>query len=101
MKNEGDVKKAVKKILLKYDERLWYFMPAANGYCRAGVPDFVGNLNGHFFAIETKFGSNDLTANQVKEVQNIVATNGQVWIVRDTSLDVFAHEFAAWAALCS
>ena len=51
MKNEGDVKKAVKKVLDKTDN-CYYFMPPANGYGRSGIPDFIGQVNGYFFGIE-------------------------------------------------
>lgn len=40
MKNEADVKKAVKKILSSFPaDEIWYFMPPANGYGRSGIPD--------------------------------------------------------------
>lgn len=101
MRNEGDVKKAVRKILDSYkDEGMWYFMPPANGYGRSGIPDFVGCFKGNFFAIETKYGANDCTANQLREIQNIIQANGRVWIVRDTSLSGWEQEFRGWAAIC-
>jgi len=101
MKNEGDVKKAVKKIFARFGDQLWYYMPAANGYGRAGIPDFIGCYRGHFFAVETKFGSNDLSTNQVREVQNLKVADAQVWIVRESTLEAFESEFTAWVALCS
>jgi len=100
MKNEGDVKKAVKKIL-NATPLCWYFMPPANGYGRSGIPDFIGAVNGTLFAIETKFGYNDLTANQLREVEKLSQANCQVWIVRETSVEGWACEFSAWAALCT
>lgn len=101
MKNEGDVKKAVKKILHDYLEAgLWYFMPPANGYGRSGIPDFVGCVKGKFFAIETKFGANDLTANQLREIGAIKYCDGEVWVVREVNLSEFEAEFRAWASLC-
>jgi hypothetical protein len=72
MKNEADVKKVVKKILSSYPEtEMWYFMPPANGYGRSGIPDFVGCYKGNFFAIETKFGDNHPTNNQLREIQGL------------------------------
>jgi len=102
MKNEADVKKLVKKKLIEYKDRgLWYFMPPANGYGRAGIPDFVGCYKGNMFAIETKFGANDLSANQVREIGDLQAADAMVWIVRDTTIGEWANEFEGWAALCS
>jgi hypothetical protein len=101
MKNEADVKKVVKKILSSYPEtEMWYFMPPANGYGRSGIPDFVGCYKGNFFAIETKFGDNHPTNNQLREIQGVIQAKGMCWIVRDSSLAGWEHEFRGWAALC-
>ena len=71
IRNESGVKDAVKKILREmqdtYPDRVWWFMPAANGFGRAGIPDFIGFAGGHGFAIETKYGDNQLTAHQINE----------------------------------
>jgi len=100
LKNEKDVKKAVKKVLDSLP-KCWYFMPPANGYGRSGIPDFIGSVNGHLFAVETKFGKNDLSANQVREVHALIQNNNKVWITRETSVDSFDVEIRAWAELCS
>lgn len=101
MKNEGDVKKFVKKVLVGYDpDQLWYFMPPANGYGRSGIPDFLGCYKGFMFAIETKFGYNDLSNNQLREVNQLTRSGAKVWIVRESNLHAWQDEFAAWAALC-
>ena len=98
MKKEEDVKKVVKAVL-KDTPNCWWFMPPANGFGRSGIPDFVGHVNGHFFAVETKFGKGTTTANQEREIAAITQTNGQVWIVRETSVDYWEIEFKAWVAL--
>ena len=100
MKKEEDVKKVVKAIL-KSTPNCWWFMPPANGFGRAGIPDFVGHVNGHFFAVETKFGKGTTTANQERELAHIAQAGGQIWIVRETSLNPWIAEFEGWAALCS
>lgn len=100
MKNEGDVKKAVRKVLDSVDQ-CYYFMPPANGYGRSGIPDFIGQVNGQFFGIETKFGKNEPTANQVREIGLVIQNGGQCWIVREgVSLTGWEAEFRGWAALC-
>jgi hypothetical protein len=58
VKNERDVKEAVKKCLKSFAPRVWYFMPVMNGFGQQGVPDFVVCVNGMFLSIETKFGNN-------------------------------------------
>jgi len=49
---EGRIKTKVKALFNKYG--VWYFMPANNGYGRAGVPDFVACAKGRFIGVETK-----------------------------------------------
>lgn len=101
MKNEGDVKKAVKKILSSVGEDLWYFMPPANGYGRSGIPDFLGCYKGKTFAIETKFGNNSPTNNQLREMKALGTADANVYLVRESNLDTFEAEFMGWVALCS
>lgn len=100
-KNEGDVKKYVKKVLATYSsDELWYFMPPANGYGRSGVPDFLGCFKGNMFAIETKFGSNNPTNNQEREIESLTKVGAQVWVVRETDVDMWKEMFSVWTALC-
>jgi hypothetical protein len=101
MKNEADVKKIVKKIITKYGEDIWYFMPPANGYGRSGIPDFMGTYKGMTFAIETKFGNNKPTSNQEREMNNLAYCGAKVWLVSDRNISVWEDEFNGWAALCS
>jgi hypothetical protein len=98
--NERDVKEVVKQIL-KEVPNCWWFMPPANGLGRSGIPDFVGHVDGHFFAVETKFGKGKPTANQEREINMIRETNGVVWIVNEENLRQFAVEFGSWVTLCS
>ena len=110
MRNEADVKENVRRVFgmmqTQYPNRLWYFMPPANGYGRSGIPDFVGTFRdgqgrGCSFAIETKFGSNTPTAHQLNEIEAATQAGARVWIVRDSSFPNFMAEFTAWCALCS
>lgn len=100
MKNEGDVKKHVKAILQATPKCYW-FMPSANGFGRAGIPDFVGWVDGHAFVIETKFGSNDCTQHQLIELNKATVAGAKTWLVRETSLESWIAEFTGWVALCS
>ena len=100
MKNEGDVKKNVKEILQATPKCYW-FMPSANGFGRAGIPDFVGWVDGHAFVIETKFGSNDCTQHQLIELNKATVAGAKTWLVRETTLESWIAEFTGWVALCS
>jgi hypothetical protein len=81
MTPEGRVKNKVKDILKAND--IWYFMPAANGYGKVGVPDFICCWNGRFLAIETKApGKKDaLTANQQMQIGLIRHADGWALVV--------------------
>ena len=98
MKKEEDVKKVVKAVL-KSTPGCWWFMPPANGFGRAGIPDCVGIVNGLGFAVETKFGKGTTTANQEREIAAATQAGGEVWIVRETNVDEWALTFKAWVAL--
>lgn len=82
---EGRVKARTKKVLEELE--CWFFMPPANGYGRAGIPDFIGCLNGVFFAIETKAGKNKPTALQIRELERIQAAGGYAIVVNEENVD--------------
>jgi hypothetical protein len=84
MTAEAAVKKKIKQILEELN--VWFFMPPANGYGRAGIPDFIGCLRGQFIAIEAKAGKGKTTALQDREIQRIKDAGGFVLIVNETNL---------------
>lgn len=103
MRNEHDVKARVKKLFkdeAAQHKKLWWFMPAANGFGRAGIPDFVGQINGYAFAVETKFGTGKLTPHQRNEIEAFTTCGGKAWVVNEKNIDDFELEFVAWAASC-
>lgn len=84
---EGKVKLAVKR-WLKTLPNCWFYMPIQNGMGVTGIPDFVGHLNGKFFAIETKAPKHKdlwaaLTPNQQFQVNDIIQKNGLACVVSD------------------
>lgn len=85
MTPEGAVKAKVKTILKELE--CYYFMPSANGYGRAGIPDLIGCLNGAFFAIETKAGKGTTTALQDRELQRIKDAGGIALVVNEDNVD--------------
>ena len=66
---------------------IWFFMPPANGYGRAGIPDFIGCMNGLLIAIEAKAGKNKPTALQLREIDRIKAAGGYAIVVNEENVD--------------
>lgn len=98
MTPEGKVKSAVKKLLALHG--VYYFMPGANGYGRAGIPDIIACVNGRFLAIECKAGKGTTTALQDREMNLITASGGMALLVSDkvdhfTALEELINELKA------
>ena len=85
---EVKVKVAVCKILDTY--KAYYFKPPANGYGRQGIPDIVGCMNGHFFAIECKAGKGTTTALQDAEISRIHTARGMALVINEHNLELVA-----------
>lgn len=83
---EKKVKDKVKAILTTHGA--YFFMPPANGYGRAGVPDFIACVNGWFLAIETKANGGKPTALQIREIETIRRNNGVAVVVDETNYDM-------------
>lgn len=81
MTPEAKVKAAVKKLLALHG--VYYFMPAANGYGRAGIPDIICCIGGRFLAIECKAVRGTTTALQDREMQLINDAGGVALLVSD------------------
>ena len=82
---EALVKAKIAKTLQELE--CWYFMPPANGYGRAGIPDFIGCMNGLLIAIEAKAGKNKPTALQLREIDRIKAAGGYAIVVNEENVD--------------
>lgn len=89
LRNEGHVKREVKKILTAHGWKYW--MPAANAFGVQGQSDFLAIRNGVFLAIETKFGDNKPTVNQKKFLASIRRNGGVALEVNDRNLNVLAR----------
>lgn len=92
MTPEGRVKKAIKDWLIK--RGIWYFMPAANGMGKVGVPDFICCWRGRFLAIEAKApGKRDATTpNQRLRIQEIIEAGGTALVIDDVAQLGFLDE---------
>lgn len=98
MKNERDVKAACRKLFAQCD--VWWYMPVPGGFGVAGVPDFLGAVNGHMFAVETKFGSKKPTALQEQQHVRLRQHKVPVWVVSDRNFSEFSRYFEEWCLAC-
>jgi Holliday junction resolvase len=82
---EAKVKKRVREVLDTLG--IYHFMPPANGFGRAGIPDIIGCMDGHFVAIECKAGKGTTTALQERELDRIRSAGGTTFIAREDNID--------------
>lgn len=90
---EGKVKKGIKKVLTNHG--IWFFMPAANGFGKVGIPDFICCAGGRFLAIEAKAPGKkaETTPNQDARIAEILAHKGVAIIIDDPDeLEEFLNE---------
>ena len=90
---ESKVKKHVVEILKR--EGVYYFYPVTGGFGRSGIPDIICCLNGRFFGIECKAGTNKPTALQEAEMARIRLAGGKTLVVNETNLND-VKELVAW-----
>lgn len=81
---------AVKQKVVAYfkQEGVYYFFPATHGFGRSGVPDIAACVNGWFFAVECKAGTNKPTALQVREIEAIRRSNGVAIVVNEGNVEM-------------
>ena len=77
-----------KVISVLKSEEVYYFMPPANGFGRAGIPDIIACINGKFLAIECKANGNKPTVLQIREIESIRRNGGHAIIVDETNWDM-------------
>ena len=90
---EAKVKKAVRKgldHLIKAGRKIYYHMPVMNGMGRPTL-DFIGCIDGRYFAIETKAPGKTPTPIQQGTIDEISAAGGVVLVIAtDDSEEVSA-----------
>ena len=90
MTPEGKVKARISAALKTAGA--YYFMPVQNGM---GAPslDYIGCINGKFFAIEAKAGDKQMTLRQARTAETMRGADAAVFLVNDVGgLD----EVVAW-----
>ena len=79
---EGKVKAKVDRLLRQHG--VWFFSPQAGPYGRAGIPDRIACVDGHFVGIEVKADRTcKPTALQLQCMELIEASGGQCFVVYD------------------
>jgi len=82
MTPEGKIKKKLTD-MLKH-EKVWYFLPAANGMGRAGIPDVIAIVEGQFIGIECKADATKKpTALQMECAKQIRNAGGYWFLIFD------------------
>lgn len=82
---ESKVKDKLRKYLTQLG--IYHFMPAANGFGRAGIPDIIGCYNGQFVAFECKAGKGKTTALQEREIERIQSAKGWAFVISELNVD--------------
>jgi Holliday junction resolvase len=72
--NEKQFENKVKKFLK--DNGIWYFKVWGGGYSKAGIPDLICCVNGHFVAIELKGSDGKPSELQKYNIRKISECNG-------------------------
>ncbi len=91
---EAKVKAACKKLLEV--SGAYFFMPYQAGMGRAGIPDIICCVEGHFLAVECKAGKGTTTALQDREIARINAAGGTALVINERNLDELEKEIEKW-----
>jgi hypothetical protein len=75
---EGRVKDAVKKVLKDY--KIYGYWPVPGGYGKATL-DFIGCINGWYFAIETKAPGEKPTPRQLLTIKEMNDAGAVVFVI--------------------
>ena len=81
---EGKIKVKLDKMLKSYGKHLLYYNPQAGAFGRAGIPDKILCVNGHFIGVECKADrSKKPTALQLQCMEKIEQAGGVCFVVYD------------------
>lgn len=82
MTPEGKIKKKLTDMLKA--QKIWYFLPANNGFGRSGIPDLICIVGGLFIGIECKAdATKQPTALQIQCGKQIREAGGYWFLVCD------------------
>jgi hypothetical protein len=77
---EGAVKKKIKRVLDKYRNVIYVYMPVPGGFGKSSL-DYLGCFYGKFFAIEAKRPGGKPTPRQWTMIAAIEAAGGKVFVI--------------------
>lgn len=80
MTPEGRIKLAIRKVLDKYQDHVYYFMPVPGGYGKATL-DYLGFACGIGFAIEAKREGGRPTRRQLVAIDQIQKSRTKVFVI--------------------
>jgi hypothetical protein len=80
---EGKVKDKIKKLLDRYEENLYYFMPVQMGLGSRTV-DFLCCANGRFFSIEAKAKAGRTTRLQERVMERMRRSGATTFLIVGT-----------------
>lgn len=96
---ESKVKAKVDKMLTQ--SGVWWFSPQAGPFGRAGIPDRIVCVDGHFIGIEVKADrTKKPTRLQVQCMAKIEAAGGKCFVVYDDETLEEARAYIAGALRC-
>ena len=78
---EGRVKNRLKYMLKS--NNVWFYMPQAGAFGKAGIPDFLLIVEGRFVGVEWKAGRKNPTALQIATMKQIDDAGGKCFLVYD------------------
>jgi hypothetical protein len=86
---EGRIKNKIKLLLDSYGDRVYTYMPVPAGYGKRTL-DYLGCINGEFFAIEAKRPGGKPTSLQSGTIEDICNAGGAAFVVHndDTLADL-------------
>lgn len=83
MTEEGKVKKEINKVLDKFGDKIYRFMPVPYGFGQSSL-DYLICAGGSFVAIEAKAGGEVPTSLQEEKIRLIKAAGGKVFVIDGT-----------------
>ena len=77
------------KAYLDGNQKVWYVKFFANNYTKAGVPDLLACINGHFVAIEVKASKGRPSALQLFNIEAIRQAGGTAMVLYPDQFEDF------------
>ena len=80
------------KAFLSTLPKTWFFKYWAGPYSKAGIPDIIACVNGHFVAIEVKAENGQPSKLQERNIEGIRECGGQAYILYPKDFENFRKD---------